>query len=283
MSEEIVRRLAENLEVGRFECGAGDAGVGTLGPTRRLAIVFPERPVRLSTRGGRFVVIDPTSALVLSPAALFSREILTPEGARCRWLGFPLTPRVDESPLGAATRGLDALPGLVPLPKTPALALLQRRFFREAERDDKSGRAAGEVEDLAAALVEELVGPSLPAPRGESRRADEIVEAAKGEILASPEPAVSPRKIADVLGVSVFHLCRVFRRRTGDTVLGFARRVRLEAALDRLRDPGCDLASLAAELGFSSHSHFSAAFRRRFGASPSALRGRRRRPGLSTR
>jgi AraC-like DNA-binding protein len=33
-----------------------------------------------------------------------------------------------------------------------------------------------------------------------------------------------------------------------------------------------DLTALAFDLGFSSHSHFSAAFRRAFGCTPSAFR-----------
>jgi AraC family transcriptional regulator len=34
----------------------------------------------------------------------------------------------------------------------------------------------------------------------------------------------------------------------------------------------CDLAALALELGFSSHSHLSDLFRRQFGVAPSTLR-----------
>ncbi len=36
--------------------------------------------------------------------------------------------------------------------------------------------------------------------------------------------------------------------------------------------PGDDLSALAAELGFSSHSHFTAAFRQAYGRSPTAFK-----------
>jgi AraC-like DNA-binding protein len=48
--------------------------------------------------------------------------------------------------------------------------------------------------------------------------------------------------------------------------------LRLRLALDRIDDEGCDLTALANELGFSSHSHFTDAFRSLFGAPPSIVR-----------
>jgi hypothetical protein len=48
-------------------------------------------------------------------------------------------------------------------------------------------------------------------------------------------------------------------------------RLRLAHALDRIAD--CeDVAALALDLGFSSHSHFSAAFRQAYGRTPSEFR-----------
>lgn len=43
-------------------------------------------------------------------------------------------------------------------------------------------------------------------------------------------------------------------------------------ALERMPTYGEGLTMLALELGFSSHSHFSAAFRREFGVAPSTPR-----------
>jgi AraC-like DNA-binding protein len=49
--------------------------------------------------------------------------------------------------------------------------------------------------------------------------------------------------------------------------------LRLHASLEMLRDPR-DISSIALDLGFTDHSHFTAAFRRRFGVTPSAYRAR---------
>jgi len=50
----------------------------------------------------------------------------------------------------------------------------------------------------------------------------------------------------------------------------------LRAALERLPENDRDLSMLALELGFSSHSHFTASFTREFGVPPSALKDGRR-------
>jgi AraC-like DNA-binding protein len=71
---------------------------------------------------------------------------------------------------------------------------------------------------------------------------------------------------------SPFHLARVFRERAGVPVHRYLTRLRLRAALERLSDGADDLTALALDLGFSSHSHFTDAFRREFGRSPSDVR-----------
>jgi AraC-like DNA-binding protein len=84
------------------------------------------------------------------------------------------------------------------------------------------------------------------------------------------------------VGVSVFHLCRVFRSVTGGTIHQHREQLRLRAALPAVMESDDDLLSIGLRLGFSSHSHFTAAFRRRFTITPSALR-RLRRAGAVTR
>jgi len=53
--------------------------------------------------------------------------------------------------------------------------------------------------------------------------------------------------------------------------------LRLAAAVRAILEGCNDLTGLAFDLGFSSHSHFTEAFRRRFGIAPSSLRARTNR------
>lgn len=68
---------------------------------------------------------------------------------------------------------------------------------------------------------------------------------------------------------SPFHLSRLFRSRYGVTLFAYRERLRMAAALRALTVTRGDLGTLALDLGYSSHSHFSAAFRRAMGCTPS--------------
>jgi AraC-like DNA-binding protein len=56
----------------------------------------------------------------------------------------------------------------------------------------------------------------------------------------------------------------------------YRNRLRLRAAVERLSDGPVDRSTLAHALGFSSHSHFTAAFRAEFGVTPARVRDTRR-------
>jgi AraC-like DNA-binding protein len=60
----------------------------------------------------------------------------------------------------------------------------------------------------------------------------------------------------------------LFRDETGVTIHRYLNRLRLREALGPIADGSVDLGDLAFTLGFSSHSHFTAAFRKEFGLSP---------------
>ncbi|WP_158625040.1 helix-turn-helix transcriptional regulator [Corallococcus terminator] len=74
---------------------------------------------------------------------------------------------------------------------------------------------------------------------------------------------------------SPFHASRVFRAVTGETMHAHITRLRLRAALFELEHAAGNLTDVALAMGFSSHSHFTQAFRREFGCPPSVLATRR--------
>ena len=63
----------------------------------------------------------------------------------------------------------------------------------------------------------------------------------------------------------------MFQQVEGLPLYRYQLRLRLARALDLLAEYD-DLTALGLDLGFSSHSHFSAAFRQAYGRSPSAFR-----------
>ena len=132
-----------------------------------------------------------------------------------------------------------------------------------------------EAEAAALALVRAAVASSAAAPR--ARRLPtvaahrELAERAKALLARSFTRRLSLSGLGQRLRTSPFHLARVFRAETGFTVDGYVRSLRLRAALERLPTHADGLTALALELGFSSHSHFTEAFRREFGLAPSSL------------
>jgi AraC family transcriptional regulator len=101
-------------------------------------------------------------------------------------------------------------------------------------------------------------------------QAVKLIGAAK-ELIGSARESRSLTSIAAQLDVSPAYLTDVFRRHEGLSIARYQRRLRLSRALVELPDTE-DIAALALELGFSSHAHFSTAFRATYGETPSTYR-----------
>jgi len=103
---------------------------------------------------------------------------------------------------------------------------------------------------------------------------DRIVRNAR-EVLAQ-QPRTSLVGLAGLVGASPHHLSRIFRRRTGESVSGYRNRLRVRRALERLAAGERSLSGLAADLGFTDHSHLVRALRAEVHAPPSRLRSQLR-------
>ena len=108
-----------------------------------------------------------------------------------------------------------------------------------------------------------------------------LVEAAKREIARNLDQNRTLADVACAIRCTPWRLCREFRRITGQTMTSYRHALRVERALERLRDDTpSDLTDLALELGYSSHSHFTHVFRRHLGITPSAVRENERKKDL---
>jgi AraC-like DNA-binding protein len=101
-----------------------------------------------------------------------------------------------------------------------------------------------------------------------------LVQRAKQTMHADSRHRWSLSEIAKVLGTSPVHLTQTFSKAEGMPLYRYQTQLRLASALHLL--PGTDdLAALALDLGFSSHSQFTTAFKRMYGVPPSALKNRK--------
>ncbi len=136
------------------------------------------------------------------------------------------------------------------------------------------------VEETALQLLADVLRAAF-ARHGQPRRRHrpatgaahaDLAEAAKAYLAARLGERITLAGVARAVHAAPFHLARVFRQHTGLPVHRYLTRLRLRAALERLAGGATDLTAAALDLGFSSHSHFTDAFRREFGRTPSAGR-----------
>ncbi|AGC43135.1 AraC family transcriptional regulator [Myxococcus stipitatus DSM 14675] len=144
-------------------------------------------------------------------------------------------------------------------------------------------------EETALALVHQLHteerAPSRK-PRAFSAAWRQLAEELQHLMATSFTERLTVGALAESAKTSPFHASRVFRAVTGETLHTHLTRLRLRAALFELEHAAGRITDVALAMGFSSHSHFTHAFRREFGCPPSVLATNGRegwRPGASSR
>lgn len=146
------------------------------------------------------------------------------------------------------------------------LQLLRARFLH-FDASHSSAMAAEElvIEILKCALH---VSASRCEPGSATRR---LIRRSKEFIEAHLSESFRLGDVARAVGASPAYLTDVFRRFEGVPLHKYVLRLRLARALVELPHAD-DLTGLALDLGFASHSHFGAAFRRAFACTPSEFR-----------
>jgi AraC family transcriptional regulator len=114
--------------------------------------------------------------------------------------------------------------------------------------------------------------PAKPAKSSTRSSHSEAVQRTSLLLARTYGESASLDDVGRAVHVSPFHLARLFRRESGLSIHQYRHRLRLRAALARVADGEANLSALALELGFSSHSHLTDAFRLAFGVSPAQCR-----------
>jgi AraC-like DNA-binding protein len=100
------------------------------------------------------------------------------------------------------------------------------------------------------------------------RAARDRVERARAILREQMQNPPSLEELGRLVGCSPFYLSRQFSAETGLTIQQYIRQVRLERAAELLRTGRCNVTEAALEVGYSSLSHFTSAFREVFGCCP---------------
>ncbi len=150
-------------------------------------------------------------------------------------------------------------------PRAQALVALLRHSLRKGIAESL------EAESLALVLAQRALGPRTSHAAGASFGQQRLVDRVKLVLAGDLARRWTLDEIAAEVGGSPVYLTQVFQRVEGVPLYRYQMRLRLARALD-LIDQYDDLSALSLDLGFSSHSHFSAAFRQAYRRSPTAFR-----------
>jgi len=124
-----------------------------------------------------------------------------------------------------------------------------------------------EGETLLLTLVRRALGERTSHAAKATAARQKLVDRAKLVLTSDLGRRWTLAEIAAEVGVSPVYLTQVFQQVEGMPLYRYQLRLRLARALDVLPRYD-DLTTLSLDLGFSSHSHFSSAFRQTYGRTP---------------
>lgn len=258
--------------LGRWRCGEGIPHGAVEERAVRHEVVIPLRGVFERERRDRRTMASPVTAVLADRGDTYAVRHPMAEGDEC------LVVLLDDRTLEDLGRATGAVGGCsVPRflrheARVPAPVFLAAVGLLRTAR---SGRAFP-TENACAELLSLLLPSSDPAASrpcsGVEARHRAASARAAAFMAANYRSPLSLAEIASEAAYSPFHFARVFRSVTGVSPYRYVMELRLRSAVHQLRGGREDLSRLALGLGFSSHSHMSAAFRDTFGRTPSEIR-----------
>src|SRR5260221_1341296 len=254
------------------------------GQVRCHVFVFPRTGVWIEHERERPFIADPTVVTFYNRHQPYRRRVLSADGDRCDWYSFTpavladLVCRLDPAAEDRPERPFRFTHG----PSDP-IAYAQQRLVAH-HLDGPEPPDSLRVEEVMLRVLARVLRTSYAArglvprrlPPANPALAVEVVDRVRGHALAHLDQRLTLSRLARVADCSPFQLCRAFRQVTGGALHQWLVRLRLQVSLERVAEPRRDLTAVALDLGFASHSHFTAAFRRAFGLTPSELRRRAR-------
>lgn len=274
-ADRIVFR-SESVTIGAFRCAPDHPSFRNSGPIKDDCFVFPRTAVVIRHSDAPPFVADPTVVTLYNRRQAYQREPVSRDGDRCDW--FAVAPSL----LRGALRSRDPRAAEADHPirfthavADPATYWAQRRLFAHVSGMHDADPLV--VEESVVGLLDRVLAQAYagaPPRRREPAPAHavDLADSTKRWLLTRVGERMTLGRIAQAVGYSMFHLCRSFRSATGLTLHDYREQLRLRLALERLEQGERDLSRLALDLGYSSHSHFTAGFRQAFGAPPSNAR-----------
>ena len=122
-------------------------------------------------------------------------------------------------------------------------------------------------------LLQQRYQNGPPSTSGDAyRQEDEFITELRAYVLEHIDDAdLSGDRIGRHFGMSRVHLYRKLKALTDQSITEFVKAVRLQKALELVREGKYNVSEIAYQTGFSSVSHFSRSFKQAFGKAPSEV------------
>jgi len=250
---------------GEFRCRPGHPRwreENWIGPDWHL--VIPGPAVWIHADYDEPLLATANEVLRYPPDTYYRRRIAAPGGDHCLFVTFD-----------------DQLAGELGIPTAASTRLrhaaLDAHTYATAHqlaRDLDGGAADLPADERLLGLLRRLARHRSIPPDSDARHSD-LVERVKYELIRRMTEPVRLAEIAAAVNYSPYHLARLFRAHTGQSMYGYLQQLRLRESLDQAVAGRGTLAELAGRYGFAHHSHYTRMFRQVFGVPPTALRSRR--------
>lgn len=266
------------IRVGAFRCRPDHPLFHEAGqPAESCFFVFPRTAVEIHHEHAAPFVANPNVVTFYNPAQIYRRNAISPEGDLCDWFGVnaefaqdlirEIDPRIEDRPARPFFRSQawsDA-----------STYLLQRRLFTRITAGAITEPLV--VEETVVELLDRVTRSAYAIrgvhhPSSTTRRQRDTVHDIETVLSGPPEERLTLKGLARDVGLSPYHVCRLFRRATGKTLHDYRLQFRLRTVLSEVLESSKPLTDVALDGGFSSHSHFTDRFRLAFGKTPSGLR-----------
>lgn len=221
-------------------------GLYTLGPGDLLLVPPGARHYAVSAQGARALGISVNLARVPEPAR---------DGLAAAFDG------VRRGQCASRRLGRDAARAL-----ERVLLDLERELEESAASHDVAVDAYVSLVSVAILRAKEGVGAEL------RNRSSPVVARALELVHRRASSGISLRDVAAHVARSPAHVASLVKEATGETVVGWINRVRIDEGRRLLGSTDESVESVAARCGFASASHFHRAFKRAHGMAPGAWR-----------
>lgn len=273
--ERLIYR-GELVQVGLFRCPINRPDFAEAGPITGHLLVFPRTSVRITHDGKEPVVATPNVVMYYNRGQPYHRTPVSKRGDLCEWFAYapgvvaealrPYDTRIEdhwEQPF-AFTHG----------PSDSASYLIQRQIVEHliAHRQPDWLFVEETALWVLGRMLEGVFERKTSDNVASSNVHRELARHIQSILSTRFNEAISLESLSRELNYSPYHLSHVFRSQTGISIHRYLNQIRLRTALEMISDGYMNLTHMAVSLGYSHHSHFTMAFHKNFGASPSQLK-----------